>query len=273
MCFYVFWQKLDGERDFIRRNFETFQKHECFIDMKSIKLKKGASMKLRHFYVCIVALVAVLFFSCSPTAEAAISASGDVTLNLTVKPGENTKILIKNAAGDGNSLFDAKQITENLKTENIETLKFKASADASVDASFRIPKNRVQTSNLFGIDLENKKVTCNISKETLADVIETFPQDVKDYLEMFCSPVTTGETLTAGKYEELITSTYGPKIANELKTSFFKVVLTCPGVIDSVKSEPEGRVHYFAGNSATLTVPLSYMLSLEKPLLITITYK
>ncbi len=225
------------------------------------------------FRVCVCALVSLAFFSCSPVAEVTVAPSGDVMLNLSVKPSENTKVLVKNAVGEGNSLFDPEQITANLKTENIETMKFKTDTDASVDAAFRIPKGRVEASQLFGIDVENKKVTCNIGRETLSKLIETFPQDVKDYLDLFASPITTGEIMTATDYEELIASAYGPKISNELKTAFFKVVLTCPGVIDSVKSEPEGRVHYFAGNSATLTVPLSYMLSLEKPLVITVVYK
>ncbi|MEL3907987.1 MAG: hypothetical protein P1P64_03100 [Treponemataceae bacterium] len=230
---------------------------------------------MKKFYIKILNFVffSLMFFSCAPVAQVMISGTGEVVLDLSVQPSENTQVLVKNTVGENSSLFDEQQIKANLKTEKIETLKFKTADSSSVAGTFKIPKDRVQASNLFEIDLENKKVKCHISKKSLSVLMKTFPDDIKEYLELFASPITTGENLSSAEYEALILSVYGPKIANELKTSFFKVIVNCPGVIESVKSEPEGRVRYFAGNSATLTIPLSYMLSLEKPLLITISYK
>lgn len=218
-------------------------------------------------------LLSLSVLSCTSVADVSVLPSGDVVLALSVQPSENMKALVENMSGQTTSLFDEQTITENLKTENIQTLSFKTDSVASVEGRFRIPADRVAASDMFVIDTENKKMTCNISKEVLGPLMETFPQDVKDYLDLFVSPITSGEQMTAAEYEQLIASVYGPKIAGELKTAFFKVTVSCPGVIDSVKTEPEGRVRYFAGNSATMTVPLSYMLSLEKPLLITIVYK
>lgn len=230
-------------------------------------------MKRFYINVFVFMVCGLAFFSCTPVAQVSISGTGEVVVDLSVQPSENTQVLVKKTVGESNSLFDEQQLKANLKTEKIETIQFKANDSAAVAGVFKIPKDRVQTSSLFDVDLENKKVKCNISKENMSLLVKTFPSDVKEYLELFASPITTGENLSAENYEASIASIYGPKIANELKTSFFKVVVNCPGVIESVKSEPEGRVRYFAGNSATLTIPLSYMLSLEKPLLITISYK
>lgn len=218
-------------------------------------------------------LLCFTFFSCASSAELEIASTGDVTVRLAIQPSQNTAVVVKNAVGETDSLFDKAEITKQLKSENIETLDFRTDQLSAVFGSFKIPNERVQSSELFDIDVSAKTVSCNISKENLAPLIESFPQDIKDYLDLFVSPITTGESLTSNAYEELVASVYGPKIANELKTSFFKVVVSCPGVIVSVKTEPEGRVRYFAGNSATLTVPLSYILTLDKPLKISINYK
>lgn len=221
----------------------------------------------------ILSSICLGFFSCASVAELNVSDTGDVKVTLSIKASKNTEVLMQNLAGDLSGIFNAEEISKNLKTENIQTLSFTANSLSSISGSFEIPKERVESSKLFVVDLQNKQVACNISKENLAPLIKTFPKDIKDYLDLFISPIVTGENLTADEYESLISSVYGPNIANELKTSFFKVVLSCPGVIESVKSEPEGRVRYFAGNSATLTVPLSYVLTLDKALKISILYK
>ena len=229
-------------------------------------------MKKKIFYV-LIALLAVTFFSCAPVAEIVISPQGDVTIDIAVQPSAHTETIIQTIVGKDKALFDATEITKNLKTENIQTTKLETNAPATVNGKFYIPAHRVKESSLFSIDIKAKTVTCNIHAESVARLVDTFPEDVKEYLELLVSPILTGDIMSASEYQELIATAYGPKIAGELDTAFFKVTLTCPGIVDSVKSEPEGRVHYFTGNSATITVPLSYMLSLEKPLLITVTYK
>lgn len=229
----------------------------------------------KNKFVCsgVFLLLAFSIFSCSSLAELKVMENGDVVVSLSIQPSKNTSVLVENMAGSVDSIFDAKQLSTNLKTEDVETLNFKTESNAAISGEFKIPQSRIEKSDLFEIDLQNKIISCNISKENLVPLIKTFPQDIKDYLELFVSPIMSGENLTASEYENLILSVYGPNISNELKTSFFKIVLSCPGVIVSVKSEPEGRVRYFAGNSATLTIPLSYMLSLEKPLHINVNYK
>lgn len=226
--------------------------------------------KMMIFFTILFSLV---LFSCAPSADIVIGSLGDVTIDIAIQPTETTEALVKSFLGANTSLFDKEKIANNLKTENIQTLAFETNGLKNISGKFKIPAKRVRESELFTIDTANKKVTCNITKENLNSLVSTFPSDIKDYLDMLISPITSGDDLTATEYEQLIESAYGPKLANELKTAFFKVTLTCPGTIDSVKSEPEGRVRHFTGSSATITVPLSYMLSLEKPLLISVVYK
>lgn len=235
-------------------------------------------MKLKdHVKISIASLLVVFWifclFSCAYVADVAVAGSGDVVVTLNIQASPNTEVLIKSLAGENNALFNEKEISENLKTENIHTTSFKTDSFASLSASFKIPKERVNISSLFDVDLKGKKIGCNISKENLRHLIKTFPSDVREYLDLFVSPITTGENLTADEYKKMITSVYGPKIASELTTAFFKLTVSCPGVISEVKTEPVGKVRYFSGNSAVLTIPLSYMLSLEKPLKIMMTYK
>ncbi|PIE97873.1 MAG: hypothetical protein CR988_05770 [Treponema sp.] len=230
-----------------------------------------------NFSIIAGCLIIMVFSSCSPVAEVAIAESGDVVLDLTVIPSGTTEALVERLADKDASklsIYDKNELINSLKKEDITVKKLELISSTGIKTKVLIPKETVAKSELFLIDTQNRYITCNINKQTLGYLIEAFPEDIKAYIEdLLMSPIITGEVLTSKEYENLIAAAYGPKIAGELKTAFLKIAVSCPGKIDSVKIEPAGKVRYFTGNSTTITVPLSYILSLPKPLLVKIEYK
>ena len=78
------------------------------------------------------------------------------------------------------------------------------------------------------IFLGEKQISIKVSKKNLLKFYDELPEELQAYLDMFMSPVFTGEEMTDAEYMELISEVYGQELADEFSDATIKIAVESP---------------------------------------------
>ena len=81
-----------------------------------------------------------------------------------------------------------------------------------------------------------------ISPENIASFLKILPQESRDFIDMLMAPLFTGDAIPPAEYEELIGAAYGKKIATELHSAEFTLIVDVPYKIQTARISPVGTV-------------------------------
>jgi hypothetical protein len=81
------------------------------------------------------------------------------------------------------------------------------------------------------------------------------------------APIATGEVLTKAEYFALVSSIYGPAVADEIQSGAIHASIRFPGPISAVKGGS------WSGSRAEFDIPLADLLVLETPLVYEVQWK
>ncbi len=167
--------------------------------------------------------------------------------------------------GAPQSLYDREAILASLGNAGFRADSLEFPGRAGIRLALTLLKAEGFLENALTVSRENKRVSIEISRDTLERALALMPPETRDYLDLFMAPVFTGEELTEREYREIIAAAYGKTLASELATSNFTMTVQCPATVSRATVSPPGTVAT-ASNAAVFRVPLTTLLVLETPI-------
>ena len=226
---------------------------------------------MQSLSTCLL-LSAALFFStaCSPSVDLKIknNASGTALFNAEISPVSEKlvrKFTGNTDTGTVNTIFDKDKITISLAKAGfiVDSLTFPGRTGLALALSF--PELNGILEKAIIITKESRTMTVTLSRESVNAAVDLLSADTREYLDILMAPVFTGENRTREEYEGDIGAAYGPTLSKELRESEFSLTVHSPeSVVEAQISDP-GRSK-ITGMAAVFTIPLSVLLTMEKPI-------
>lgn len=221
-----------------------------------------------------LALSALLMtaISCAPSVALTIKSDGSATASFTGALGTAGKGAYMRASGQERlPAFDQAALEESLSGAGLTVLSVSEQSDSGLFFDAKIQSLSAVPLGLLRTDPSGKRITIHLSPETLTELVSYLPGDAWDTLDLLMAPVFTGETLSEGEYQDVIAAAYGKSLGNELALSHCVISVTCPATITRVSVTAPGTV-VRKGATAVISIPLSALLTLQKPLIASINW-
>jgi hypothetical protein len=213
-------------------------------------------MSIPKYILPVFILPAVLIFAgCTASVEVHAGSNKKTTVQYSASFGSafihTMQSLSDNPAAP---LFDADTIAAQLRGSGIQNAEVKTPSGTSLAVSASIPpdsKNAVLSSGLVTYDNNSHKMTLTLSPAALSALYTSLPETMQSYIDLFMAPAFSGESMTAKDYIELVASVYGRPLADEVAAAQVSISLYPPAGSGAKKS---------------ISVPLTDILTIEKPL-------
>ncbi|MGP1440913.1 MAG: hypothetical protein ACTTJ3_09285 [Treponema sp.] len=225
---------------------------------------------IKLFFFTIISF----FLSCTPKANIKITNSNDVFLSMDISPSIATKKLLKSISNFGsNSAFsDKEEDVSNVKTEDgIEIIKLKKTSSLDFSAKLKFSKNTKIFSSMFTFDKNNSNVKFELNRKTLNNFLLSLATEDVEYLELLMAPSLQNIKMSDEEYIELIASSYGKKIADELKTSSLTLSIELPSKVTDINLSPK-MDYKIKEKEIIFIIPLTEILIMNDPISIMIDY-
>jgi hypothetical protein len=232
---------------------------------------------------------ALLFPSCAARITGTVEAagSGDFVVQAALQPRISLFIRSLSAAmGDGTApeyIIDGAAIAASMTAApGIASVSFRNTGSAAIEGPVKISRigdflaaaGRPDTNKRF-ITFEQaapgaagpSRCVISLNRDSGPEILSLISPDVSDYLSALMAPIATGEALTKEEYFALVSSMYGPAIADEIRSGSIHASIQFPGPISAVQGGT------WAGNRAEFDVPLADLLVLETPLVYEVRWK
>lgn len=221
------------------------------------------------FFACILCCI-----SCTPKADIKITASNDVFLSIDISPSIATKKLLKSLSNFGteSAFSDKEEDISNIKAEDgIEIIKLKKTSSLDFSTKLKFSRNAKLFSSMFNFDKNKSTMELKLNRKTLNSFFSSLSNEDREYLELLMAPSLEDNGMDNDEYIKLIASSYGKKVAEELKTSTLVLSLDAPSKIKSIATSP--KIGYEIKEAmAIFSIPLTYILILNEPISITLDY-
>lgn len=191
--------------------------------------------------VCITA-------ACSSSAHIVIRDNADYGLTAEFIPSslleKNITRLLKQKPeqADGQSVFNVQELKEAFTKEGISVQDIVLKGALGLRISCTVPQTHVLLKDVIGYDKKERKAVLRISPENISSFLEILPQESRDFIDMLMAPLFTGDAIPPAEYEELIGAAYGKKIATELRSAEFTLIVDVPYKLQTARISPVGTV-------------------------------
>lgn len=201
--------------------------------------------------------------SCSPSIRLSVAARPPDAIRFSSELGPAASALARRFGGDA-PLFRVEETAISLQNAGLVPEKVETPTPTSLRVSATLPA----LDGLLGaitVNRQNRTLTAQITRESLARALELAPDGSADFLELLMAPAITGEQISVAEYEQTIASAYGKSVADELRASTCTVTVDCPDPCARATISPvgEGKIQ---GTAAVFRVPLSALLVLDRPI-------
>ncbi|MDR1318524.1 MAG: hypothetical protein LBJ90_02790 [Treponema sp.] len=220
---------------------------------------------------------AVLLSSCAAkiTGGLGASGSGDFIVTAGLQPKVSALIRsFKALAGETDPrapVIDGAAIAQSMSSApGVASVSFRNSAPAAIEGPVRIsrisdflaPAEDGQARGFIRFEQapEGGRCTITLSRESGPGILSLVSPDISAYLEALMAPLATGEELDRAGYLELVSSLYGPGLAEEISQARITAAIEFPGPVQSIRG---GK---FSGSKAEFDIALLDLLVLETPL-------
>ena len=191
--------------------------------------------------VCITA-------ACSSSAHIVIRDNADYGLTAEFIPSslleKNITRLLKQKPeqADGQSVFNVQELKEAFTKEGISVQDIVLKGALGLRISCTVPQTHVLLKDVIGYDKKERKAVLRISPENIASFLEILPQESRNFIDMLMAPLFTGDAIPPAEYEELIGAAYGKKIATELRSAEFTLIVDVPYKVQTARISPVGTI-------------------------------
>ncbi len=222
-------------------------------------------------YLCLSALL-LTAMSCAPSVTLNLNADGSGTASFTGSLGTAGKTAYMRASGQERiPALDQAALTKSLSGAGLTVLSVSGQSDSGIFFDAKIQSISKITLGLLRADPSGKGITIHHSPETLTELASYLPEDAWDTLDLLMAPVFTGEILSEGEYQDVISAAYGKSLGKEIGLSHCVISVTCPRAIKDVSVTDPGTV-VRKGATAVISIPLSALLTLKTPLITSINW-
>ena len=204
-------------------------------------------MKILFRTLCCLAAVCITA-ACSSAAHIVIRDNADYGLTAEFIPSslleKNITRLLKQKAEqtDGQSVFNGQELKEAFTKEGISVQDIALQGALGLRLTCTVPYNHELLKDVIAYDKKGRKAVLRISPENIASFLEILPQESRDFIDMLMAPLFTGDTIPPAEYEELIGAAYGKKIATELRSAEFTLIVDVPYKVQTARISPVGTV-------------------------------
>ena len=204
---------------------------------------------MKIVYRILVCCVAVcITAACSSAAHIVIRDNADYGLTAKFVPSslleKNITRLLKQKAEqtDGQSVFNGQELKEAFTKEGISVQDIALQGALGLRLTCTVPYNHELLKDVIAYDKKGRKAVLRISPENIASFLEILPQESRDFIDMLMAPLFTGDAIPPAEYEELIGAAYGKKIATELRSAEFTLIVDVPYKVQTARISPVGTV-------------------------------
>ncbi|MBR5645093.1 MAG: hypothetical protein IKX23_00445 [Treponema sp.] len=195
---------------------------------------------MRKILVLLSLMFVFLYTGCTASADLSVNFDGSLEVKFDASFGKGFEALLKNAYGASDSqsvveFANPQELSKDLAKSdftNIRVVSQKEKSALSVTAKAPSGKTPLFESGL--VKIVNQKIVVQISPKAMQDYYNKSDEQTQLFMDLLMAPVFTGEEMTDSEYISLIGSVYGKSVAEELKSSSFKLTLKNP---DGTKGE------------------------------------
>lgn len=226
---------------------------------------------MKKYHLLSLLIVIVTLASCAARINGSVSADSSAVFSVDMSLGQRMTSMIRSLNSavrqtDG-LVLDGQAIAKSMSMDGITSALLKNTAPAAVEGEIRISNvNRFLAAGDKGRFIEFEQQSdggscrININLDNGPVILESFSQEISDYLNALMAPIATGEDLSKPEYLELVASFYNKAISDEIAGSRIRASVEFPGVITSVRGGT------FSGKKAEFDISLLDFLVLETPL-------
>lgn len=248
-----------------------------------VTLFSNGSIFVTIRYLPLAALFCLAALSCSARIDGRLSADGRAEISLRAGLEPRMAVLIGTLSGldgrapEGLPLVDGSAVAASLRASpgigsavlsNLDRRTVSGTISVTDIDSFLSPSAgtgrfaRYERTSSGGGSL-----VIALDRSTAPQVLERISADVVDYLSALMAPAATGEALSRKEYLDLVSSVYGPGIAEELGAARLRAAVEVPGTVVSVSGGA------YSGKQATFDLPLLDVLVLDTPVRLEVRWK
>ena len=204
-------------------------------------------MKLLFRTLCCLAAVCITA-ACSSAAHIVIRENADYGLTAEFIPSslleKNITHLLKQKSEhtDSQSVFNGQELKEAVTKEGISVQDMTLQGARGLRLACTVPHNHELLKDVIAYDKKGRKAVLRISPENIASFLEILPQESRDFIDMLMAPLFTGDAIPPAEYEELIGAAYGKKLAAELRSAEFTLIVDVPYKVQTARISPVGTV-------------------------------
>ena len=204
-------------------------------------------MKILFRTLCCLAVVCITA-ACSSSAHIVIRDNTNYDLTAEFIPSslleKNITHLLKQKSehADGQSVFNVQELKQAFSKEGISVQDIALKGALGLRLVCTVPHNHELLKGVIDYDTKGRKTALRISPENIASFLEMLPQESRDFIDMLMAPLFTGDAIPPAEYEELIGAAYGKKIATELHSAEFTLIVDVPYKIQTARISPVGTV-------------------------------
>lgn len=207
---------------------------------KAVRKSLGKTTgKLLFAAVLLVSVCA--FSSCTSEIDLELMQNGEVAVKFNGVSGVAFETLIKSAMGLSDAentsiIFDTKEISYEMAKNGFENVKATSNkgTDLAITMEDKTHKSTLFTSGVAAI--LNNKLKATLSAKNLKSFYSKADDQTVQFLDILLSPVFNDEVMSEEEYLEVISSFYGEEVAEEIRTSNFRVTLRNPDGSKSVQN-------------------------------------
>ncbi|MBO4629366.1 MAG: hypothetical protein J5687_05385 [Treponema sp.] len=194
----------------------------------------------RHFFrtlSLIFTVTALLVFCAGCTSEITLELKKDGSVDV-VFSGEAGDAFAAMLGASDSVIFDTKEIEYEMGSHGFSKVKAvsKKGTDLTVSMTDKKGKSAMFTSGV--ISVENGKLNAQLSPQTLVKFYNSADSQTVQFLDMLLAPIFNDEKMSQEEYLEVIEAFYGEDIAEEMKSSKFRITLKNPDGSQTVQTVP-----------------------------------
>lgn len=215
-----------------------------------------------------------LLAGCSASAHIAVTGNAGYAVNAEFLPSalleKNTAHLLNQA--NAGSVFNQDELNASLTENGLEVKDIRLHGTMGLTVEGLLPQSHTVLKECIQYNAAQKALSVVISPENVHALVQMFPPESRNFIDMLSAPLFTGEQMTKKEYEELIAVAYGKKIAAELQKAVFTLSIDVPYQIRSAHIAPIGTIEYKNGqpSRASIRIPLTDLLCATDTIRITL---
>lgn len=178
--------------------------------------------KLKNIFVLVLTCTILCILSgCKTQIELALQKDGTILVKMDLNAGNAFTQMFVAAGGEGNQLFETKEVTQEFEKAGFSQVKVSAeNADLHV--------SMVDNGNTFLSDFVQKDkndIVVVINPKNLMEYYSKADEQTVMLLDLLLAPVFNDEVMSEEEYVILVSSLYGENIGNELAESVVQVTI------------------------------------------------